>query len=75
MLTKIKCPKCNTEGTFTLSDPFYEGPYKCWKCRELFKIVMDHNVLKSCEPMDPNEQAKMAEIEAMKNRFRRGGAA
>ena len=74
MLTKIKCPKCNTEGTFSLSDPIYEGPYRCWKCRELFKIRMEHNVLKSCEPIDPNEMAKLEEIQAMKNKFRQGGA-
>jgi hypothetical protein len=52
MLTKIKCPKCNTEGTFSLSDALYEGPYRCWKCKELFKIRMEHNVLKSCEPIE-----------------------
>jgi hypothetical protein len=35
---------------------------------------MEHNILKSCEPLDPNELAKIEEIQAMKDKFRRGGA-
>jgi hypothetical protein len=35
---------------------------------------MDHNVLKSCNAMDPQELAKMEEIQAMKDKFRSGGA-
>ena len=74
MLNKIKCPKCNTEGTFSLSDAVYEGPYRCWKCHALFKIRMEHNSLVSCEAIDPNEEAKLEEIRAMKDKFRHGGA-
>lgn len=73
MLTKIICPKCKTEGTFSLSDPLYEGPYRCWKCKEFFKIRMENNVLKYCEPIDPEEMAKLEELQAMRNKFRRGG--
>lgn len=71
MLTKIKCPKCNTEGTFSISDPVYEGPYKCWKCHELFKIRMEHNALKFMEAMAPEELAKFEQVQALKNKFRR----
>jgi hypothetical protein len=73
MLTKIKCPKCNTEGTFSLSDAFYEGPYRCWKCKALLKIRMEHNVLKSCEPISAEEMVKLEEIQSMRDKFRRGG--
>jgi hypothetical protein len=73
MLTKIKCPKCAVDNTFSLSDPMYEGPFRCYKCHELYKIRMEHNVLKSCEPIDPNEAAKLEEIRAMKDKFRHGG--
>ena len=59
MLTKIKCPKCNTEGTFSISDPVYDGPYRCWKCRELLKIRMEHGSLISVQQMDPQEMAKL----------------
>jgi DNA-directed RNA polymerase subunit RPC12/RpoP len=71
MLTKIKCPKCNTEGTFSIADPVYEGPYKCWKCRELFKIRMEHNVLKFVEPMSGDELAKFEQVQTLKNKFKR----
>ncbi len=74
MLTKIKCSKCNAENTFSLSDPMYEGPFKCYKCHAVYKIRMEHNVLRSCGPMDPNELAKIEEQEALRNKFRRGGA-
>jgi hypothetical protein len=52
----------------------YEGPFRCYKCHELYKIRMEHNVLESCEPIDPNEAAKLEEIRAMKDKFRHGGA-
>ena len=58
MLTKIKCSKCGADNTFSLSDPMYVGPFKCYKCHTVYKITMEHNVLKSCEPIDPNELAK-----------------
>jgi hypothetical protein len=73
MLTKIKCPKCNTEGTFSLSDAVYDGPYKCWKCREILKIRMENGVLISCTAIDPQEAAKLEEIRLMKEKFSHGG--
>jgi tRNA G26 N,N-dimethylase Trm1 len=74
MLTKIKCSKCGADNTFSLSDPMYVGPFKCYKCHTTFKITMEHNVLKSCEPLSGEELAKMEEIQAMKDKFRHGGA-
>ena len=38
MIVKIKCPKCGTEGSFSLVESTYQSPYRCWKCRELFTI-------------------------------------
>jgi phage FluMu protein Com len=73
MLTKIKCPKCNTEGTFSISDAVYDGPYKCWKCRELLKIRMENGQLISVMPLDANEAAKLEEIRMMKEKFQHGG--
>lgn len=73
MLTKIQCPKCNAEGSFSLSDPVYEGPYRCWKCRELLKIKIERGVLKYCEASSAEELAQFEEIQALKNKYRRGG--
>ncbi len=71
MLIKIKCPKCDTEGTLSLVESSYQGPYRCWKCRELFTIKLENNELKSCEPLSPEEYVKQQEIEALRAKFKK----
>ena len=71
MIVKIKCPKCETEGSLSLSDPLYQGPYRCWKCRELFTIKMENNELKSCKPLSQEEFEKQQEIESLRAKFKR----
>ena len=71
MLVKIKCPKCNVEGSLSLVESNYQGPYRCWKCRELFTITLENNKLKSCEPLSQEEFEKQQEIEALKKKMRR----
>jgi len=70
MLIKIKCPKCGSEGSLSLTESSYQGPYRCWKCRELFTIEIDNNELKSCEPLSQAEFEKQQEIEALKAKFK-----
>ena len=71
MLVKIKCPDCNTEGTISLVESSYQGPYRCWKCRQLFTIRLEDNELKSCQPLSQEEFEKLQEIEALKARFKK----
>jgi len=71
MMMKIKCPKCDTEGSLSLVEPSYEGPYRCWKCRELFSIKIEGNELKSCEPLSEEEFEKRQEIEALRAKFKK----
>jgi len=71
MLVKIKCSKCDTEGTISLLEPDYQGPYRCWKCREMFAIALEANVLKSCEPLSEEEFQKAQEVERLRRKFRR----
>ena len=71
MMVKIKCPKCQVEGSLSLVESSYQGPYRCWKCRELFTIKLENNELKSCEPLSQEEFEKQQEIEAMKSKFKR----
>jgi hypothetical protein len=71
MLIKIKCTKCNTEGTISLADPTYEGPYRCWKCRGLFTVKLHNNQLISCEPLTEEEFKKQQEIEALRAKFKK----
>ena len=69
MLVKIKCTRCGSEGALSLSDPSYEGPYRCWKCRELFTIRLEGNELKSCEPLSEADFEKQQEIHNLRSRF------
>ena len=71
MMLKIGCPKCGTDGNLSLVESSYQGPYRCWKCRELFLLEVDNNELKSCEPLSQEEFDKLQEIEAMRAKFRR----
>ncbi len=71
MMIKIKCPECGTEGSMSLLESSYEGPYKCWKCRALFTIRLKNNELKACEPLSQEEFEKQQEIEALKARLKR----
>jgi hypothetical protein len=73
MLNKIKCPKCNTEGTFSVSDPVFDGPYKCWKCKEVFRLRMEHGQVTTIEAMSQEQMEQFMQVEALKNKFRRGG--
>jgi len=36
----------------------YEGPYRCWKCRSLFMIVIANKKLQSCRPLSEEEFQK-----------------
>ena len=70
MMTKIKCPQCHTEGSFSLVEASYQGPYRCWRCKELFTIKIEDGELKSCKPLSQEEFAKQQEIEALKAKFK-----
>jgi len=71
MLIKIKCPKCNIEGSLSLVESSYQGPYRCWKCRELFTLKLENNEVKSCEPLSQEEFEKQQEVETLKTKFKR----
>jgi len=68
---KIKCPACQTDGSISLIETSYEGPYKCWKCRALFTIELKNNKLMSCEPLTEEEFQKQQEIKALQDKFKR----
>lgn len=70
MMVKIKCSKCGTEGSLSLAETSYQGPYRCWKCRELFTIKIENNEVKSCEPLSQGEFDKQQEIETLKDKFK-----
>ncbi len=71
MMIKITCPQCGVDGSLSMLEPSYQGPYKCWKCRALFKIYLENSELKSCEPLSQEEFEKLQEIHALKTKFKK----
>jgi hypothetical protein len=51
----IQCPDCSAETSLSLDQLVYEGPYRCWKCRGLFKIKIGNKKLQTCEPLSEEE--------------------
>ena len=72
MQYRIKCPGCGVEGSMSLTDTGYDGPYKCWKCRALFTISLEDGVLKSCQPLSQEEFQRQQELDAIRAKFKRG---
>jgi len=73
MIIKIKCPECNTEGSLSLVESSYQGPYRCWKCRALFTIKLENNELKSCEPLSQEEFDRQQAAKELKDKFKSNG--
>ena len=78
MLIKIKCPKCYIDNNHSLADSHYQGPFRCWKCRELFTIEIVNDELKSCELLTQEElertqreSERQEEIKSLKDKFKK----
>ena len=54
-MARITCPGCASVGQMSLLDQYYKGPYRCWKCRGNYLIVMEYNELRECSPMSDEE--------------------
>jgi hypothetical protein len=71
MLVTITCQECEAEGRFSVLDQVYNGPYKCWKCRQLFYIELEGKNLKSCRILGEEEFQKLQELEELKRKFKK----
>lgn len=71
MLLKIQCPSCHTEGSMSLVESTYEGPYRCWKCRALFVLILNDGKITSCEPMSEEDLQKQQELKALQDKMKR----
>ncbi len=66
-MIEIECPNCNSIGKMSLVQQIFQGPYRCWKCRSLFTIVIANRKLQSCEPLSEEDFQKwQEEQEALK---------
>jgi len=54
-MINIKCPKCGTESSMSLTQLTFEGPYRCWKCKETFSLKIVGNKVESLEPLSQEE--------------------
>ncbi|MBI2852768.1 MAG: hypothetical protein HYX84_06675 [Chloroflexi bacterium] len=54
-MARISCPKCGGESVFSVKQEVFEGPFRCAKCRELFKIHVENDELRSCQPLDQQD--------------------
>ncbi len=69
MLVTITCPECEAEGRFSVVEQTYDGPYKCWKCRQMFYIELDGKTLNTCRPLDDAEFERLQQVEKLKRKF------
>lgn len=72
MLKKIKCPACQTEGTISLIEIDYIGPYRCWKCHALFSVEIKNNELVSYKALTEEELKKQQQLKELQEKFKRG---
>ena len=63
-MLEIQCPSCNTQSSMSLVQQVYEGPYRCWKCRNLFRIRIEDEEIMSCVPMSEEEFEKEQQTES-----------
>lgn len=47
----------------SLAQDIYEGPYRCWKCRSLFTIVIANKKLQSCNPLSEEDFTAWQELQ------------
>jgi len=71
MFMKIKCPDCQVEGSMSMIDPSYVGPYRCWSCRALFTIELKNNELVSYKPLSEEELKKMQQAKDLQNKLKK----
>jgi hypothetical protein len=67
-LIEIECPDCQSIGKMSLAQTLYEGPYRCWKCRSLYKIVLANDKLQSIEPITEEELEAWQELNKLTRR-------
>ena len=67
----MKCPKCDAESKLSFVGNSYEGPRRCWKCHELFTVVIRNNMLISCETLSQEDFEKQQNIKALQDKYKK----
>ena len=61
----IECPGCGSNATISLAESLYEGPYRCWKCRALFRVRIENEEFQACEPLSEEEFEREQQTESL----------
>ena len=67
-MIEIECPDCESIGKMSLAQTIYEGPYRCWKCRSLYKIVLANDKMQSIKPITEEELEAWQELQKLTKR-------
>lgn len=71
MMVKIHCSSCGTDGYMSLLESSYQMPYRCWKCKEYFTLIVEDNAVKSLVKLSAEDFQKVKEAEDLKSKFKR----
>lgn len=71
MLKKIKCPACQIEGTISLAEIDYIGPYRCWKCRALYTVEIKNDELVSYKVLTEEELKKLQQMKELQEKYKK----
>ncbi len=69
MFAQVVCKSCGAMGQFSVLEGNYEGPYKCFKCKALYKVEITGGKIITQEPMAESE---LEEIKARKEAEKKG---
>jgi hypothetical protein len=58
MQVTIKCPSCSTDSSFFLAKTNFQGPFRCWKCSELFTMKIRNGEVQALEPLTKEDFEK-----------------
>jgi hypothetical protein len=55
MQVTIKCPSCGTDSTFFLAKTSFKGPFRCWKCSNLYTMKIRNNEVEKLDPLSKED--------------------
>ena len=51
----IQCPRCAAKTSFSFIESTYEGPFRCWKCRGTFLVIIGNEGLECYKAISEEE--------------------
>lgn len=71
MQIHIKCSNCSADSSFFVAKNSFRGPFRCWKCKELFTLQAKNGEIQLLEPLSKEDfDKKKADSEAKRKRAR-----